>query len=113
MMSLSSTLRRGAAAAAAAAALLLAGCSGGPAEIPDSWLTLIEGEAKAPPPVPAECATDRDPKWSDLPPDRDVLQDEAARNARVNKDRFREIAGLRRVCQAGLVAEGKGKGTSK
>lgn len=81
------------------AALTLAGCSG--KEIPDGWISLTEMEAQ-PPALPAECDTDRDPKWVDLP-DRDVAQDEGARNYRVNKDQFRKLAGRRRVCDAGLA----------
>lgn len=97
--------------AAVIAALGLAGCSVGSASIPDSWVSLIESEAATAPPPPAECKTKGDPIWEDLP-ERDVLRDEAARNARTNKDRFRELAGRRRVCAAGLVAPAKKQPTS-
>ena len=80
-------------------AALLAGCSG--KDVPDGWIALTEMEAQ-PPAIPAECLTERDPRWVDLP-DRDVLQDEGARNVRDNKDRFRRLAGKRRVCAAGLA----------
>jgi hypothetical protein len=80
-------------------AALLAGCSG--KEVPDGWLALTEMEAQ-PPAIPGECLTGNDPRWVDLP-DRDVLQDEGARNVRDNKDRFRRLAGKRRVCAAGLA----------
>lgn len=80
-------------------AVLLAGCSG--KDMPDGWIALTELEAQ-PPAIPDECLTDKDPRWVDLP-DRDVLQDEGARNVRDNKDRFRRLAGKRRVCAAGLA----------
>lgn len=90
-------------------ALALAGCTGSAAEVPTSWLAVIEAEAATPPPPPAECSPKGDPKWIDLP-ERDVLRDEAARNARANKDRFREIEGRRRICAVGLVPPSDTKG---
>lgn len=81
------------------AAVALAGCSG--KEIPDSWVSLIEAEAATPPAPPAECATARDPRWTE-PPEGDEYAADTARRERANKTAFRELAQRRRICAAGL-----------
>lgn len=82
--------------------LIFAGCSGNGADIPSSWLAVIEAEAAKAPEQPAECAPKSDPKWIE-PPERDVLRDEAVRRDRQNKNNFNILRGKRRVCAAGLA----------
>jgi hypothetical protein len=87
------------------AALLLAGCGGKTADIPDSWLSIIENESAAPIAPPAECRTKGDPKWT-VPPEGNELMADTARRERKNKDAFGELAARRRVCAAGLPQQG-------
>jgi len=89
--------------------LALAGCAGSAAEIPDSWISIIEAEAAKPASPPAECSPKGDPKWRE-PPEGVETRDGTARRERANKDRFRELAARRRVCAAGLVAATDGGG---
>ncbi len=87
------------------ATLLLAGCSG--KEIPDSWISIIESEAAIAPEPPPECSPKVDPKWR-TPPKGAELAADTARREQANKSAFRELAGRRRVCAAGLTAEHQG-----
>lgn len=89
-------------------ALALAGCTGSAAEVPESWISIIENEAVKPPAPPAECALAADPKWR-VPPETGELAADTARREHANKSAFREMAQRRRICAAGLVAQTEGK----
>lgn len=80
-------------------ALLLAGCGVAGANEPPSP-KLYD---KAPRP-PAECVTGS-PEWEPMP-DRDVDYDELKRIWKLNRSRFNDMRGDRRVCRAGLLGKG-------
>lgn len=63
--------------------------------------TVVVTQAK-PVSLPAEC-TSPDATWHDLP-DADVKRSEAARHDRINKDRYKQLLGKRRVCRAAISA---------
>lgn len=90
-------------------AVMLAACAKDPPEV------VLVSPAPAVPIIPAEClpctAADReqsrcnhDPAWTELP-DADVRRSEAARNYRLNKDRYRSLLAKRRICRASLDAQ--------
>ncbi|MGE0022129.1 MAG: hypothetical protein AB7S70_00670 [Hyphomicrobium sp.] len=81
-----------------AALLLLAGCG---KDISPEWQAIIASEPMAPPTPPGECREKGDPKWT-VPPEGDELAADTARREQRNKTAFRELAGRRRVCAAGL-----------
>lgn len=95
-------------AVVALCALALAGCTGSVAEVPESWISIIENEAVKPPAPPAECTPSADPKWR-VPPETGELASDTARREHANKTAFREMAQRRRICAAGLVAQTEGK----
>lgn len=85
--------------------LALGGCAAGAPELPADWIAITEA-ASAPPELAPEC-TAKDKGWVDLP-DGDISQADAARNYRVNKDRFGEMAVKRQICRTAVLAsEGK------
>lgn len=78
-------------------AMLLAACAKEPPEV------VMVSTAPPTPSIAAEC-TSQDPVWAELP-DADVRRGEAARNYRLNKDRYRSLLANRRICRASLDAQ--------
>lgn len=85
------------AVAPAVVAAMLAACAKDPPEV------VLVSQAPAIPVIAAEC-TSPDPAWTELP-DADVRRSEAARNYRLNKDRYRSLLAKRRICRASLDAQ--------
>lgn len=82
-------------AVAALAALLVVGCAKERPEV------VVVTSKPGQPAIPSECYPAGDPVWAELP-DRDVRRSEGARILRINKERFADIKGYRRVCSAAL-----------